>query len=74
MYAVSYTHLDVYKRQVWNDVKSMRWCYDERDLDRELCVEREIELYELKRDYDELKEMVLRVIVTTRKKSKTNYK
>ena len=43
---------------VWNGVESMRRCYDERDLDRELCVDREIELYKLKRDYDELKEML----------------
>ena len=34
----------------------MRWCYDERDLDRELCVDKETELYELQRNYDELKE------------------
>ena len=43
---------------VWIDIKSMRWGYDERDLDRELCVERETELYELKRDYDGWKEML----------------
>ena len=40
---VSYTHLDVYKRQ---------------DLEGELCVDREIELYKLKRNYEELKEML----------------
>ena len=35
----------------------MNWCYDgERDLERELCVDREIELYKLKRNYEELKE------------------
>ena len=34
----------------------MRWCYGERDLDRELCADREIELYKLKRKYNELKE------------------
>ena len=43
---------------VWNDFISMRWCYDERELGEELCVERETELYELKRDYDEWKEML----------------
>ena len=44
---------------VRNDSKSMNWCYDgERDLERELCVDREIELYKLKRDYNELKEML----------------
>ena len=30
-------------------------CYDERDLNRELCVNKEIEVYNLKRDYDEWK-------------------
>ena len=43
---------------MWNGVESVRWCYDERDLDGELCVAREIELYKLKRDYNELKEML----------------
>ena len=37
---------------VWNGVESVRWCYEERDLDGELCVCREIELYKLKRDYN----------------------
>ena len=32
----------------------MIWCYDERYLERELCVDREIELYQLKRNYKEL--------------------
>ena len=40
---------------VWNNVI---WCYDERDLDRELCVDKEIELYRLQRNYNELKEML----------------
>ena len=43
---------------MWNGVKSVIWCYDERDLDRELCVDREIELYKLQRNYNELKEML----------------
>ena len=36
----------------------MIWCYDERDLARELCVDKEIELYKLQRNYNELKEML----------------
>ena len=43
---------------VWNGVERVRWCYDERDLDRELCVDKEIELYQLKRNYNEWKEML----------------
>ena len=43
---------------VWNDVESVIWCYDERDLDGELCVDKEIELYKLKRNHNELKEML----------------
>ena len=33
----------------------MIWYYDERDLNRELYVSRETELYELNREYDEWK-------------------
>ena len=51
---VSYTHLDVYKRQVCNNCESIVWGYEER----ELCIEREIELYKLKRNYDELRKIL----------------
>ena len=37
---------------VWDGVESGRWCYGERDLDRELCIDRETELYKLKRNYN----------------------
>ena len=43
---------------VWDGVESVRWCYGEGDLDRQLCVDREIELYKLKRNCNELKEML----------------
>ena len=39
---------------VWNGVESVIWCYDEKDLDGELCVDKEIELYRLQRNYNEL--------------------
>ena len=43
----------------WND-KSVIWCYDdERCFERESCIDREIELYKLMRDYNELKEMLV---------------
>ena len=42
---------------VRNNCESVMWCYEER----ELCIEREIELYELKRSYDELRERVVGV-------------
>ena len=32
--------------------------YDERNLNTEWCIDRETELYNLKRDYNELKEML----------------
>ena len=75
--SVSYTHLDVYKRQTelynlkreydeWkirlavcpgnNDVEIMIWYGDERDLNRELYVNKETELYNLNREHDEWKE------------------
>ena len=41
---------------VWDGRESVIWCYSERDLDRELCIDREIELFQLKRNYKELKE------------------
>ena len=40
---------------VWY-VESVIWCYDKKDLDGELCVDKETELYKLKRDYNELTE------------------
>ena len=40
----------------WSERESEVWCYGEGDLDRELCIEREIELYKLKRNYNELRE------------------
>ena len=42
----------------WSERENVIWCYGERDLDRELCIDREIELYKLKRNYNELKEML----------------
>ena len=42
----------MYKRQ---NIESVIWYYDERDLNRELYVERETEVYNLNRDYDEWK-------------------
>ena len=36
----------------WNE---REWHYGERDLDGEVCVDREIELYKLKRNYNELR-------------------
>ena len=63
--AVSYTHLDVYKRQehereivkVREDlnvtINQKLTNVSERDLYRELCADREIELYKLKRNYNE---------------------
>ena len=41
-----------------DSVESMIWCYDERDLEGQLCVDKEIELYKLMRDYNESKEML----------------
>ena len=40
---------------VWSERENVIWCYGEGDLERELCIEREIELYKLKRNYDELR-------------------
>ena len=49
----------MYKRQVvlsvCNNFESVIWYCDERDLSRELYVNKETELYELKREYDEWK-------------------
>ena len=42
---------------VRNNYESVMWYYEER----ELCVEEEIELYKLKRSYDELRERVVGV-------------
>ena len=42
----------------WNERESVIWHYDEGGLDREWCIERETELYKLKRDYNELKEVL----------------
>ena len=62
-----YPFLYEFVPSVWNGVESVRWCYDERDLDGELCVDREIELYKLKRDYNELKEMLEVIEINDRK-------
>ena len=35
----------------WIKRESVRWRYDERYLERELCVDREIELFEISRSY-----------------------
>ena len=40
---------------VWNNFESVIWYYDERDLNRELYVNKETEWYELNREYDEWK-------------------
>ena len=40
--------MEVNKRQFWGD--------EERDVNRELCVNKETELYNLNREYDEWKE------------------
>ena len=42
----------------WNERESVIWHYDERSLNIEWCSERETELYKVKRDYNELKEML----------------
>ena len=42
----------------WSDRESVIRGYGERDLDIELCADREIELCQLKRNYNELKEML----------------
>ena len=39
---------------VWDGRESVIWRYGERYLERELCADREIELYQLKRNYKEL--------------------
>ena len=46
----------MYKRQLVSSAWSEIWCYGEGDLDRELCIEREMELYKLKRNYNQLRE------------------
>ena len=39
----------------WNERESVIWHCDERNLDGELWVDKEIEVYNLRRDYDEWK-------------------
>ena len=39
----------------WNERERVMWHCDERNLDGELWVDKEIEVYNLKRDYDEWK-------------------
>ena len=40
---------------VRNNYESVMWCYEQR----ELCIEREIELYKLKRNYNDLRELMM---------------
>ena len=41
---------------VWDDRETVIWCYGERCLERELCVEREIEIFKVNRNYGEFVE------------------
>ena len=41
---------------VWDGRESVIWCYGERYLERELCVDREIKLFKVNRNYEEFVE------------------
>ena len=71
----------------WNERESEIWCYGEGDIDREWCIASEIEVYELKRNYNKLRERIVGmnyfgnnnnkdlsdVIIKEYKNEKTNY-
>ena len=50
--------LNVYELvpSVWDGRESVTWCYGERYLERELCVDREIKLFKVNRNYEEFVE------------------